>query len=137
MNCPHCQKELPSDYGATWCPFCGKNLPVSEINSVKPQLRRVKINWFIFYAVLLAPALITMLTAMCFHAPNQGVSAAMGLFGGGAAGIACGIMLGLRLGKTLPTRIVLGILFSFVLVVVCITLCCFGCQAGGYNLRID
>jgi len=140
MNCPHCQKELPINYGARWCPFCGKDLPASATYAVEPPpqspiLSPVKINWLIFFVVLLAPPLLTMLSASLVGGRNEQVSPGIGLYGGGAAGIACGIMLCLRLGKTLLARVVLGILLSGVMMVVCIMLCFLGCNLGGYQLR--
>ena len=136
MNCPHCLKELPENYHAGWCPFCGKDLPASEIDSAKPPLRPVKIYWPVFFAVLLAPALVTMFSAMLDHAPNQSVSPVIGLFGGAAAGIACGIILGLRLGSTALERVVVTLLLCLIMAVVDITLSCLGCAVGGYNWKI-
>ena len=134
MNCPYCLKALPENGDTGRCPLCGKDLPASETGSTKPPLQSAKIYWPVFFAVLLAPAFVTMLSAMLDHAPNQSVSPAIGLFGGAAAGIACGIMLGFRLGSTGLERIVVTLLLCLILAVVDITLSCFGCQAGGYRL---
>ena len=30
--CPHCQKELPANYAAGWCPFCGRDLEPGQAN---------------------------------------------------------------------------------------------------------
>jgi hypothetical protein len=140
MNCPHCQKELPQDYGAVDCPFCGRN-PSPEIihgasHAAKP-LAPIKFHAVAFFLTLLAPPILTMLTAWLVHQQNESYSVAIGFFGGGAAGIACGIMLGLRLGKTLPTRIVLSLLLMAVMAVVCILLCFVGCNFGGYQMRFN
>ena len=95
----------------------------------------MKIYWPVFFAVLLTPACITMLSALLDHAPNQGVSPVIGLFGGAAAGIACGIMLGFRLRTAGLERIIVTFLLCLIMAVVGITLSCFGCQAGGYRLQ--
>ncbi len=31
ITCPHCQKELPVNYSAAYCPFCGEMLPDEKI----------------------------------------------------------------------------------------------------------
>src|ERR1700722_7163021 len=128
MNCPHCQKELPENFGARWCPFCGKELPASATYAVSwpptsAPLRPFRFNWLIFFGVLLAPALVTMLTASTVGGRNEQVSPVVALFGGGAAGIICGVLLGLRLGKTVPARLVLGILLAVVMAFLCFMLC--------------
>lgn len=135
MNCPHCQTELPENFATAWCPSCGKNLPARANDDIKPTLPPVKINWLIFFAVLLAPALLTTLTASSIQTLNESVSPTIALLGGSAAGIVCGVLLGLRLGKTALARTGLGILFSVVMVIVCVMLCLFGCNLGGYHMR--
>lgn len=140
MNCPHCQKELLENHSGNYCEFCGKDFEpgISSMGqSDSTPLTPVKFRPEIFFLVLLAPPLLTALTAWLIHTPNQSTSVAIGFFGGGAAGIACGIMIGLRLGKTLSRRCGFCLLFSIVMVVVSITLCCFGCGLGGYQLRLN
>jgi hypothetical protein len=141
MNCPHCQKELPDNYRARWCTFCGKDLPALGTYLVEqPQsggLPPVKINWLIFFCALLAPPLLTMLTASTVGGRNESVSPAIALFGGGAGGIICGVLLGLRLGKTVQARFVLGILLTFGMIIVCVMLCLAGCTIGGYQMRFN
>jgi hypothetical protein len=136
MNCPHCQKPLPENYSAGFCPHCGGAIQPESPGVDTLDLPPVKIRWPIFFGVLLAPVLITALIAF-LGKPNEQVSPITGFFGGAAAGIACGIMLALRIGKTVGARIVHGIVLSVVFAVVCITLSCFGCMVGGYNLRLD
>jgi hypothetical protein len=100
-----------------------------------PPLMPVKISWLMFFGVLLAPPLLTLLVAYVTRGQsNQPISPLIALFGGAAAGIGCGIMLALRLGKTLAARVVVGILFSVVFAVVCIMLSFGGCMIGGYEL---
>jgi hypothetical protein len=141
MKCPHCKNELPDNHGARWCSFCGKDLPGSatyavETPSSSPQLAPVKVNWLVFFAVLIAPPLLTLITASTVGGRNEQVSPIIGLYGGGAAGIICGLLLGLRLGKTVLARVVLGVLFSVVMAFLCIMLCLLGCTMGGYQFRM-
>lgn len=138
MNCPHCQKILPENYPAEFCLFCGKDLSpikIQDANAEATSLAPVKFNAAIFFLILLGPPVLTALTAWLVHTPNESYSAAIGFFGGGAAGIVCGILIGLRLGRTIGARIGLCLLFSVIMVVVCITLCCFGCTLGGYQMQ--
>jgi len=141
MNCPHCQKELPENYGARWCPFCGKDLPASATYAVEAppsaSLKPVKINWLIFISALLIPPMLTMLSALLTGSRNDPVSPVVGLCGGVAAGIYCGVVLGLRFGETSLGRIVCGVLLSMPMVIVCVMLCFFGCTIGGYQIRLN
>jgi hypothetical protein len=139
MNCPHCQQELPENYGAAWCPFCGKNwLP-----EAKPfqKLPPVKFRWRLFLCVLLSPALLTLLSAATMrfvissHPTGEGVSPTIALAGGTIGGVICGVMLGWN-SRTLSARIALSVLMSAIMIIVCIMLCCFGCGIGGYQMRI-
>jgi len=139
MNCPHCQKELSENYGAAWCPFCGKDLPTENSKPLQ-ELPPVKFNWRMFLCALLSPALLTLLSAAAMRfilskPMNEGVSPWVGFVGGTIGGIICGVMLGFQGGKNLPVRILLSILMSAVMIVVCIMLCLFGCGIGGYQMR--
>ncbi len=136
MNCPHCQKELPVNYAAAWCPFCGRDLPASGVDSVQHLSPPVKTNWVLFFSVLLAPVLLTILVVL-LGAKKGNASPGIAFFGGGVAGIVCGVMLGRQLGKTKPLRIILGILFAFIMIVVCIGMSCFGCLASGFQLHFN
>jgi hypothetical protein len=133
MNCPHCQKELPENYSANWCPLCGTNLNEAPI----------KFHWRLFLVALLCPALLTLLSAAAMrflissHSMNEGVSPWVGLIGGAIGGVICGVMLGFQASKNLPIRIILSILMSAIMIVVCVMLCFFGCSLGGYQFRID
>jgi hypothetical protein len=139
MNCPHCQKVLPEKYNATYCPFCGLGITFEEKVSVikQPSIRPIPIRWPVFFGVLLAPPLLTLLTSFLVKGQdNQPISPGIAFFGGIAAGIACGIMLGLHVGKTAPARLGFGLLFSGIFAVVCVALSFFGCMAGGYEFRL-
>src|SRR5579863_7636547 len=111
MNCPNCQKELPADYAAARCPFCGHDLAVSGNESVQQPLPPVRTHWLIFFSVLLAPVLLTIL-AVRLGAKNGSASAGIAMIGEGAAGIVCGAMLGRQVGTTWPLRIILGVVFA-------------------------
>ena len=140
MICPHCQKILPENYPAEFCPFCEKDLLPAGLPDAKVEsayLSPVKFPAAIFFLILLGPPVLTAVTAWLVHVPNESYSTTIGFFGGGAAGIACGILIGLRLGRTFSARFGLSLLFSIIMVVVCITLCCFGCNLGGYQLRLN
>lgn len=141
MNCPHCHQVLPEKYSATYCPHCGEGIAVEEESEAKVSttpVAPIKLRWPIFFGVLLAPALLTLLASFLgrSHA-NEPVSAFIAFVGGIAAGIACGIMLALRVGKTVSSRVGFGLLFSCVFVVICVTLDFFGCMGGGYQLRFQ
>jgi hypothetical protein len=141
--CPHCQKEIPDNFQGRFCPQCGATRPetIAPKTSthttavVEQTLKPFKINWWIFFAILLAPPLLTLLVAFSTN-EHAGADAPpfVAMVGGVLSGIVCGVMLALRLGKTTDTRVLLGILFCVVLGVVCVTLSCFGCLAGGYQL---
>lgn len=134
MNCPHCQKELPENYDAAYCLYCGRSYS-PEGNQTLQTLPPVKLNAKAFFLLLFIPPILTLISAWIAHVQNEPYSKIIGFFGGGAAGITCGIMLGLRIGKTLPARIGLAVFFSAVMAIVCVALCCFGCNLGGYQMR--
>jgi hypothetical protein len=90
-------------------------------------------NWWLFFAVLLAPPLVTLLAARGGR-DAEGAAIGIGLLGGGLGGIVCGAMLGWYLGKTAAGRITLGVVLAGVLAVVCVGMSCFGCFAGGFKL---
>jgi hypothetical protein len=141
--CPQCQKELPDNYEGRNCPHCGAALPatiappaVIQPSLPEPEAAAFKMNWWIFFAVFLAPPLLTSIAAFLGRLnSNEEVSPMIAVFGGAASGIACGVMLALRLGRTSTARVLLSLLFSAMLAVVCITLSCFGCLAVGYRLN--
>lgn len=139
MNCPHCQKVLPANYGATYCPFCGMGIPVGEsplpVNG--PSLATVRIHWSVFFAVLLAPALLTSISSFLGRGyDNESLSPGIAFLGSLAAGFACGIMVAFHIGKNTATRFVLGLLFSAAFAFFCLILSFFGCMVGGYQLQL-
>jgi hypothetical protein len=143
--CPHCQKEIPDNFNGRYCPHCGAARPETiapktstpTIPVVELTLKPFKINWWIFFAIFLAPPLLTLLAALLTREHAGGDTPPfVAVVGGVSSGIVCGVMLALRVGKTTETRVLLGILFCVVLAVVCVTLSCFGCLAGGYQLML-
>ena len=88
MNCPHCQKDLPENYGAAWCPFCGKDLSVPETNL--PAFESRWVSWPKFFIILFAPAI------GCFLAlaiDIGGLAVLLGLFGSLVSGLICARMI--------------------------------------------
>src|SRR5665213_4180980 len=86
MICPHCQKELSADISAANCSFCGKDLSMTQL----PPSDRAKPNSLVLLAILLAPAVLTVLAACV----NSELSANCALLGSAIAGIISGCMLG-------------------------------------------
>jgi hypothetical protein len=140
MNCPHCQKELPEDYSAMWCPFCAKYLtPKAE---PPPPLPSAKLNWRIFLCALLGPALLTLISAATMRflispgSMNEAVTPYVVFICGPIGGVICGVMLGFQGGRNLPVRIILSLVMVTIMIPVCVVLCFFGCGIGGYQMRI-
>jgi ABC-type nitrate/sulfonate/bicarbonate transport system permease component len=137
MNCPHCQKEMPENHGAVYCPLCGKDLPAATTGFAGK-----KMSWRWFMVALLSPPLLTLISAALMRfvfasqETNEEVSALIGFLGGVIGGIVCGVMIGARASQDFAARIMVSIFCVPVMVIVCITLCCFGCGIGGYQFRI-
>jgi len=141
MNCQHCQKELPENYGAVYCPFCGKDLALDNPGALH-ELPPVRFNGLLFLSALLLPPLLTLLSAALMRfvfltkPTNEGISPCVALVGGCIGGVICGVLLGMKAGRNLPAKISLSILFSAIMMIVCVALCFFGCGIGGYQMRI-
>ncbi|HXI70422.1 MAG TPA: hypothetical protein VNN22_08720 [Verrucomicrobiae bacterium] len=135
MNCPHCQKELPENYGAVYCPFCGQNLPAHSAVSLpdNPSLPPVSVNWWIFFTILLAPAVLALLGSLL---KVGGLSVGSPLIGGSIAGIVCGILLARRVGRTTGARVGLGFLFVALMGFLSFALAFTGCMAGGFTFNM-
>ena len=127
IKCPGCGQELEfvSTPDGLNCPQCGSLPPALESSS--------KINWLIFFAVLLAPTVFALLGAM---GKIEGLAVGSPLVGGGLAGIICGIMLGRRVGRTSAARVWLGILFVGLFGCVSFILSFFGCLMGGFQMNM-
>lgn len=111
----------------------------SREGSLPPRkpLALVKMRWWVFFAVLLAPPILTFLSAYSHRGfKGEPDTPAVCLVSGVVAGIVCGTMLAVRLSSSYAGRIFLGIVFSCILTVVCIFLGFGGCTVGGYSLQI-
>jgi hypothetical protein len=91
MNCPHCQKELPDNYGAVYCPFCGRDLIPDETSSLfQPTFEPKCIHWPKFFIVLLTPAICCFLA---LAVDIGGLAVLFGLIGGVVSGLVCARMI--------------------------------------------
>ena len=78
-----------------------------------PPVTPVRIRWPVFFGVLLAPALLTLLSSFLGRGhDNEPVSAIIAFFGGIAAGVTCGAMLAMRVARTNSGRVGFGLLFA-------------------------
>src|ERR1700743_3651847 len=133
MNCPHCQKELPENAATGHCPYCGAPLisPKPPIHSRRP----LKFHWWFFPIALLAPPVLTLLTALGTrsnaHQPRDPTAPlAVAFLGAITGGIICGLMIGLQC-KSPAARILVSLAMIVVMFCVCLVLCCAGCAIGG------
>ena len=128
MNCPHCQKELPANDAAAWCPFCGRDLEPDAANlASQPAFASSYVNWPKFFVVLFAPPVC------CFLALAVGVgglAVIFGLFGSLISGLVCArmIMEGINLAgfKKAATH------FGLIILLCCLScfLCFVGCMSA-------
>lgn len=127
IKCPGCGQEVEfvSTPDGLNCPRCGSPPPAITSSA--------RINWLIFFAVLLAPAVVALLGAMV---KSEELAVGSPLVGGGLAGIICGIMLGRSVGRTSAARVLLGILFVGVFGCVSFILSFFGCLLGGFQMNM-
>ena len=109
MNCPHCQQEIPANYSVEWCPWCGKDLVVQESESSKPPVWPVRTNWFVFFAVFLAPPVLTMIAVTVGNGELILVTA---LYGSPMAGLVCGLLVARRLFPTTGLRVLFTLAFT-------------------------
>jgi hypothetical protein len=132
MNCPHCQKELPANYGGVYCTACGNDLPLAP-GVAGPLDPGQKINWPWFFVCLFAPVLLTMITV---RLPSQagGFAVLFVLLGGPISGGMCGVMLSRRLGRTAESKVLLGMLLVPAMMVVCVAMNFFGCVASSQGV---
>lgn len=94
-----------------------------------------KINWPIFFIVLCAPAVLTIL-AVRINRTGQDLAPFVACLGGVFSGIVCGAMLGRRIGSTTAIKIGLGFTFALMIIPVCIGMSCFGCLVSGFKLDL-
>lgn len=91
----------------------------------------VRLGWWIFGAVLVTPALLTLLTAK-----SQDLWPIFTFPASGAAGLYCGFWMASRVCRTVPGNILGGLALAAVFAVVSFALCCAGCALGGAQLNI-
>ena len=115
MNCPYCQKEWPEPYGVAPCPFCGREIYIDN-----PLPAGHKMNWPLFYIVLLAPAILTLIGGYM----HVGVVVFSSTFIGS---LIAGILSGGMLARYRNMRGGLAVLLVFGLCVFSFILCFVGC----------
>ncbi len=86
-------------------------------------------GWWIFFAVLMAPALLTLLAAK-----SKDLWPIFTFAGSGVAGLYCGFWLAFRQCRTIPGKFLIGLILSVVFTVVSFALCCAGCTLGGASV---
>ena len=119
MNCPHCQKELPVNHPAIWCPFCGREL----VEGQTPADEFFKTNWPVFFAVLLAPAVLSLI-GIAF---NSGTLTVLATFGGSLlAGKICAGMLAGPRGYSTAVQWLIAVGLAALSIILCFG----GCMAG-------
>jgi hypothetical protein len=129
MVCPHCQKELPEKYAASWCPFCGKNLPPDLLPAPGTP-----VTWWLFWCILLAPAVFAAIGSLT---GLDDLAVASPLIGGGIAGIICGVMLLRSLAYSVETKVMLGFVMVPLFAFLSFALGFGGCMlAGGVPLNV-
>lgn len=88
------------------------------------------LGWGIFGLVLIAPAVLTLLTAK-----SQDLWPIFTFPASAVAGIYCGLWLAIRTCRTTPGKILGGFALAAVFGVVSFALCCAGCTIGGAQLN--
>lgn len=88
-------------------------------------------GWWIFFAVLMAPAVLTLLAAK-----SQDLWPVFTFAGSGVAGLYCGFWLAIRQCRTIPGKVLFGLILAVVFAVVSFALCCAGCTLGGASFNL-
>lgn len=97
-----------------------------------PFPKAAKTNWFIFFGVLVAPAIVTLLVAG--SKATEGLAMAAPLIGGGIAGIVSGIMLAKRMNRPTGAKVAFGVLFAVLFGFFSFALGFVGCMVGGFKM---
>ncbi len=156
INCPGCERELFVPRRSVFVPMPAGNLTLElpVASKMRPQSpppvplgllkdeewgafaagkrplatsKNQEINWLVFFAVLLAPAVL----AMIGMATNLVSLVMLATFiGSGWAGITCARMLARRLAGNGGTRVLLVAVFSVVFAVLSFVLCFVGCATA-------
>ncbi len=140
MTCPHCHQPIPDNNPACYCCHCGRGLPAAESDPAH-ALTPFRIKWRWFWLALLAPPVLTLLSALLMRlaaptANNESVSPFIALVGSAGGGIAGGIIVGLKRGETIPERVLTSIACAVAFSVLCLILSFAGCNLGGYHFVI-
>lgn len=88
-------------------------------------------GWLLFGLVLIAPAVLTLLTSK-----SQDLWPIFTFPASGAAGLYCGFWMASRVCRTVPGKILGGLALAAVFAVVSFALCCAGCELGGAQLNL-
>ena len=88
-------------------------------------------GWWVFFLALIAPAVLTLLTAK-----SENLWPVFTFPASGIAGLYCGFYLSFRICKTTPGKILSGLALAFVFAASSFALCCVGCAVGGATLNI-
>lgn len=105
-------------------------LPQGESPKTPGLSPNVRVGWWIFAAALIAPALLTLLTAKSedlwpiFTFPASGV-----------AGLFCGFWMASRVCRTTPGKILGGLALAVIFTVISLALCFAGCAMGGAKMN--
>lgn len=97
------------------------------------QPTAAKLNWPIFFIVLCAPVVVTVI-AVHFGRTGQDAATAIAILGGALGGIICGAMLGRRIGTSAGMKIAMSFVFALMIIPVCVGMSCFGCLVSGFKL---
>lgn len=128
--CANCHQPLPSGtLESISCPNCGH---IAQRGRIAFDPVRRPVGWLIFLAVLLFPALLTLLTAK-----SQALWPICTFVVGGLAALYCGFWLSWRICQTKSGRVIVGVLLSGGFYVVSFFLCCAGCALGGAKLNFQ
>jgi hypothetical protein len=131
MNCPHCQRELPENHGAAWCPYCGKDLADAFVSS-SGNIPKRRFPWLVFAIVMSAPAMadFILVNFISDSLDTLGTMMLISFVGSTISGIACGIILARWKGASGFRLFSQAIGFAFLMAIVSFGLCCLGCTAS-------
>ena len=104
------------------------NLPANERPPVPGRFNAV-----LFFTILLAPGLLTLLSA---QTKAESFTQFFPLIGGGIAGIFCGVVLAFRSASSIAGRIICSILFIPLLALVSLGMGVLGCSLGGGSAKM-
>lgn len=106
-------------------------LPPRRTSSPSGGSANARAGWLLFGLVLIAPAVLTLLTSK-----SQDLWPIFTFPASGAAGLYCGFWMASRVCRTVPGKILGGLALAAVFAVVSFALCCAGCELGGAQLNL-